>query len=120
MTVTRYRLPSSVWISVMSPYQATSGAKRGEHPPDQVRCGRMLTLAGQAPSAALDPGGQAQLGHELRDRVVGDLPAGLAQLDADARAAIGATQVVEHLLDPRTANRTRRSSRRVGGRSRHL
>jgi hypothetical protein len=73
--------------------------RRGEHPLDQVRCGRALTLAGQAPPAALDPGGQAQLGHELRDRVVGDVPAGLAQLDADARAAVGAARVVEHLPD---------------------
>lgn len=39
---------------------------------------------------------QSQCGHQLRDRVVGDLPAVLTLLDPDARAALGATGVVEH------------------------
>jgi hypothetical protein len=73
--------------------------RRGEHPVDQVRGGRALARPGQAATAALDAAGEAELGHRQGDRVVGDLPALLAQLDADARTAVGGTGVVEHLSE---------------------
>src|SRR2546421_10486819 len=69
----------------------------GEYPPDQIRGGRPLTGPGQAAAAALDARDEPLFGHQLGDRVVGDLPAPLAQLDADARATVGAARDVEHL-----------------------
>lgn len=44
-------------------------------------------MPGQPTAVTRGPGDEAGLGHELRDRVVGDLPALLAQLDTDAWAS---------------------------------
>jgi len=56
----------------------------GEDPLDQVRGSRPFPRPGQAPAVPLGPGDQADLGRQRGDRVVGDLPALLAQLDAYA------------------------------------
>jgi hypothetical protein len=112
--------------------------RRGEHPLDQIRGGRPLTGPGQPAPAAFRPRDQAALGHQSRDGVVADLPALLAELDADARAAGGAAGGVEHLPDrvrqpgppvlpgcgwpvaPRVAPGLRDSQGSAGHRVRHL
>jgi hypothetical protein len=109
-------LPSPVRISVMSPYQATSGA--GTVSTRLTRSGAAGRIPGRvSPAPATrDPGDQAEFGHQHGDRVVRDLPTLIAQLVTDAGGCRRCRPSRRQRL--RRIRRPRRTNGWVGRRSR--
>src|SRR6266516_5741406 len=112
-TASRCSLPSSVTISVPSPYHLRLIPAARELAPDQVRCPPPAAARPRRRLALLlPPGRQVLLAHQVSDSVLADFSAGVFEVSGDPRGSALAPVRIEQPPDlgfePLTASCPRR------------
>src|SRR3954463_3684558 len=87
-TESRNSLPSSVTISVPSPYHLRSSWSAGKSRPIRSAARHRPGPGGGAAGAASSPGDELLFAHDLRDGVLADPLSGLMQVGGDRRGAV--------------------------------